>query len=274
MGRDEGRRFCLHHRAAGGQPRARVLYLHPLAEEMNRSRRMAALQARALAGAGFEVLQIDLHGCGDSAGDFAGASWQGWTADALQACEWLRAHPGAAPLWLWGLRAGALLAVEAARALSVPCNLLLWQPPASGAAVLQQFLRLRLAEGLAQGQAGALMKTLRAQLDAGQAVEAAGYAMSPALAHGLQSATLVPPPPCAGRLAWLELGGTEPGAPSPGAQPLLDAWRSGGWQVRAQRVPGPAFWATAETETAPALLRATLQALHGQAPAPRNEVAA
>ncbi|WP_298235080.1 hydrolase 2, exosortase A system-associated [uncultured Azohydromonas sp.] len=264
MGWGEGRRFCLHHRAAGGRPRARVLYLHPLAEEMNRSRRMAALQARALAGAGFEVLQIDLHGCGDSAGDFADASWQGWTADALQACEWLRAQPGAAPLWLWGLRAGALLAVEAAHALPVSCNLLLWQPPASGAAVLQQFLRLRLAEGLAQGQAGALMKTLRAQLDAGQAVEAAGYTVSPALAHGLQAATLVPVLPRAGRLAWLELGGSEPAAPSPAAQPLIDAWSRGGWQVHAQRVPGPPFWATAETETAPALLQATLQALHDE----------
>ena len=108
------------------------------------------------------------------------------------------------------------------------------------------------------------MKTLRAQLDAGQAVEAAGYTVSPALAHGLQAATLVPVLPRAGRLAWLELGGSEPAAPSPAAQPLIDAWSRGGWQVHAQRVPGPPFWATAETETAPALLQATLQALHDE----------
>jgi len=33
---------------------------------MNKSRRMAALQARVFAAMGFGVLQIDLFGCGDS----------------------------------------------------------------------------------------------------------------------------------------------------------------------------------------------------------------
>jgi exosortase A-associated hydrolase 2 len=263
VGQGEGRRFWLSHGAHGGAARARVLYLHPLAEEMNRSRRMAALQARALAAAGCEVLQIDLLGCGDSAGDFSDATWDAWRDDTLQGCRWLRERAGAAPLWLWGLRAGALLAVDAARVLDEPCHLLLWQPPASGRAVLQQFLRLRLAEGLAGGDAGALMKALRAQLAAGEPVSAAGYALSSTLARGLEAAQLTPPPACAGRLAWLEVGGAEPGAPAPGALPTLDAWRAAGWRVDAQRVPGPAFWATAETETAPALLQATRALLAG-----------
>ena len=151
---------------------------------------------------------------------------------------------------------------------------MLWQAPASGRAVLQQFLRLRLAEALGTGgEAAALIEALRAQVEAGQAVEAAGYELSPALARGLEAATLAPAAP-AGRLVWLEVGGTEPGEVAPAAQPALAAWRAAGWDVHAQRVPGPAFWATAETETAPALLQASLQALHGQAPAPRNEVAA
>jgi alpha/beta superfamily hydrolase len=37
---------------------------------MNKARRMAALQARALAALGYGVLLLDLHGCGDSSGDF------------------------------------------------------------------------------------------------------------------------------------------------------------------------------------------------------------
>ncbi|NML15630.1 hydrolase 2, exosortase A system-associated [Azohydromonas caseinilytica] len=266
MGHGPERRFWLHHPPQGGAARARVLYLHPLAEEMNRSRRMAALQARALAAAGCEVLQPDLRGCGDSAGEFAEASWQGWIEDALEGCRWLQQRPGAAPLWLWGLRAGALLAAEVARALPSPAQLLLWQAPASGRIVLQQFLRLRLAQALCiKGEAATLMKSLRAQLDAGTPVEAAGYVLSPALARGLDAATLAPPAP-AGRLVWLEVGGTEPGEVAPAAHPTLTAWRAAGWNVLAQRVPGPAFWVTAETETAPALLQASLQALLDEVP--------
>ena len=65
----------------GAAPRGRLLYLHPFAEEMNKSRRMAALACRALAAAGFAVLQIDLRGCGDSSADFGDASWADWQAD-------------------------------------------------------------------------------------------------------------------------------------------------------------------------------------------------
>jgi uncharacterized protein len=55
-----GQRFCLWHPAqglaAGQAPRGLILYIHPFAEEMNKARRMAALQSRAFAKEGFEVL--------------------------------------------------------------------------------------------------------------------------------------------------------------------------------------------------------------------------
>ena len=89
---DPGQRFCLLHPAQGGIERGLVVYAHPFAEEMNKSRRMAAQQARALSAAGFTVLQIDLLGCGDSSGDFGDATWQGWVDDVVAACRWLRRH--------------------------------------------------------------------------------------------------------------------------------------------------------------------------------------
>ena len=52
---DGGERFCLFHPPAGAC-RGALLYVHPFAEELNRSRRMAALLARALAGAGYGVM--------------------------------------------------------------------------------------------------------------------------------------------------------------------------------------------------------------------------
>ena len=48
-----GQRFCLLHTPPASQPAlGHVVYVHPFAEEMNASRRMAALNARALARAG------------------------------------------------------------------------------------------------------------------------------------------------------------------------------------------------------------------------------
>ena len=94
----DGPRFCLYH-APVGECRGALVYIHPFAEEMNRSRRMAALQARALTAQGFGVLLLDLHGCGDSGGDFgqfvtryqAGARYLP-EADAPQRDEAAAAH--------------------------------------------------------------------------------------------------------------------------------------------------------------------------------------
>jgi hypothetical protein len=39
---EPGQRFAIFHPAATPKPRGAVLYAHPFAEEMNKSRRMAA----------------------------------------------------------------------------------------------------------------------------------------------------------------------------------------------------------------------------------------
>ena len=167
---EKGQRLCLHYPAQGDTHRGQVLYIHPFAEEMNKSRRMAALQARSLAQAGFSVLQIDLLGCGDSSGDFGDATWESWVNDVVQACHWLRSQtqPGdqkdAPPLWLWGLRAGCLVAVDAAKQLNEPCHFLFWQPPAAGKPLLQQFLRLKVAADMLGGQSKGVMEAMRQEL--------------------------------------------------------------------------------------------------------------
>lgn len=260
-----GQRFCVHHAAQGENKRGQVLYLHPFAEEMNKSRRMAALQARALARAGFEVLQIDLLGCGDSSGDFGDATWEAWVDDALQGCRWLQRQPGPAPLWLWGLRAGCLVAAEALRRLDAPANLLLVQPPPSGKTLLQQFLRVKLAGELQDGRTKGLMAELRAVLSRGESVEIAGYATGAALALGLEAATLMPPRPAyaGARLVWLELNARPDAAWTPVALQTQQRWRDAGYSVDAELIDGPAFWQTTEIEEAPALVEANCRWLAG-----------
>lgn len=257
-----GQRLYLHHTPPAGLAlKGAVLYVHPWAEEMNKSRRMAALASRALAADGWAVLQVDLLGCGDSSGDFGDATWDAWLDDVTRAAHWLRArHPGV-PLWLWGLRAGALLVNSAAQHISAPLNLLLWQPALQGKVLLQQFLRLKAAALLADGGGKAVLEAARADLAAGKTVEVAGYMLPAALAQGLEAAALAPPGIAPGRLVWLDvLAQAEPSL-SAATQAALPKWQAAGWQVKAQPVTGPAFWQTTEIEDAPALLTATAAAL-------------
>jgi exosortase A-associated hydrolase 2 len=162
-----GERFCIHYPGMG-VPRGGVVYVHPFAEEMNKSRRMAALQARSLAAAGYAVLQIDLYGCGDSHGDFLDANWETWCNDVALAASWLSQRTSGG-LTLWGLRLGALLALDAARLCDPQPNaFVLWQPALTGDALLTQFLRLRLASDMLSGSGAATgAQEMRAQLAAG-----------------------------------------------------------------------------------------------------------
>lgn len=266
-----GQRFCLYHPPSSMPARGLVLYIHPFAEEMNKSRRMAALQSRAFAAAGYAVLQIDLLGCGDSSGDFGDATWAAWIDDIAQGSQTLRRMAEtpvsqiAAPLWLWGLRAGCLLAVAAATRVQGPVNLLLWQPPASGKPLLQQFLRLKMAGDLLSGQAKGVTETLRQQLADGNPVEIAGYTLASALAMGLDGATLgsdaSAPAQTIKRVEWIELSTRDETALSPASAKPIAQWQSAGTRVRSQVVSGPAFWQTTEIEEAPSLLPISVDAI-------------
>lgn len=261
----QGQRFCLFHPSRGPELRGRVVYIHPFAEEMNKSRRMAALGSRALAAAGFSVLQIDLYGCGDSSGDFGDASWQDWIDDVVRACDWLRtrdAAHAAAPLWLWGLRAGCLVAAGAAPRLDERLNFCFWQPIVTEKLALQQFLRLKLAADLLTGNSRGVMDSLRQQLAQHKSIEIAGYLLSPDLAKGLETAQLAPPAtPAAGRLAWFDVSTRAEAEASPAACQVIAKWKAATYASHHQQVQGPSFWQTTEIEDAPNLIAATVAVL-------------
>ena len=252
--------FCIYLSPTSRAPKGSVLYLHPFGEEMHKSRRMAALQARALAGLGYAVLQIDLTGCGDSAGDFADASWSAWRDDARLAHAWLYAK-NAQAITLWGLRTGALLAADLAQQLNDLQGLLLWQPVTDGGLFLNQFLRIKLAsEMLSDGQAKSGTRDLLAQLESGQGVEVGGNMLSPAMARelgALKLATMTP----ACTVVWIEISGTNAQQLSPAAQRVADAWRAAGAQVQSQCVIGEPFWATQEITECLPLIEASLASL-------------
>jgi exosortase A-associated hydrolase 2 len=256
-----GKRFCLFFppsRACRGA----VLYVHPFAEEMNRARRMAALQARALAQQGFGVLLLDLHGCGDSSGDFGDARWDTWKDDVARGAAWLHGRTGQ-PVTLWGLRLGALLAADAARDLGVPLHaLLLWQPVLKGAAYLTQFLRLRMAASLQDGDDARVgTDALRAMLASGETLEIAGYDLAPALAAAIDGLDPLEAMEAPCPVHWFEAVGATSGQPAPGAVRASGAWRERGVDVRLHALAYPPFWTTPEITVSPELVAATAQAL-------------
>lgn len=261
LGSGAQQRFCLFHRPAG-PCRGAVLYVPPFAEELNRTRRMAALGARRLAAHGHGVLQIDLYGTGDSAGDFADARWDLWKQDLDTAAAWLRARVDA-PLTLWGLRLGALLALDYARTVTLPlAPMLLWQPVASGSTYLTQFLRLRTANAMLGADAAQNgTKALRAALQAGDTLEIAGYDLTPALASAIDALpapdAMIPPVPA----HWFEVLGAPNQAPGPAAARIKTAWEAHGTPLHVHTVTGLPFWATTGIATCPELLDATVDAI-------------
>jgi len=263
---ESGELFILHFPPHETRNKHRgLLFFPPFAEEQNKSRRMITLQARRAADQGYHVLLLDVYGTGDSSGDFGQASWSQWRKDMLAGVRWLL-DQGAQQVDFWGLRSGALLAMDVARELSVSTSLgriLLWNPVSKGQVFVTQFLRLKMAADLANtaGAQGIDTKQLRAALQAGESVEVAGYSLAPELALPMESLDLQElPPPSGVRVDWFELTG-ENRPLSPASMKLVESWRAANVQVDIHQVTGEAFWSTPEITLAPHLLDATTKVL-------------
>lgn len=90
----QGSLFCIYYSPESEYITHNILYIHPFGDEMNKSRKQAALQAHAFAAMGAAVLIIDLFGCGDSEGDFRDADWEIWKQNIISGIKWLKEKNG------------------------------------------------------------------------------------------------------------------------------------------------------------------------------------
>lgn len=257
-----GGRYCLYH-APVGACRGALLYVAPFGDEMNRTRHLAASQARQLAQAGIGVLQLDVYGCGDSAGEFGDARWVLWQDDLALGHAWLHEKLGC-PVGLWGLRLGALLALDYAARATLPVHrLLLWQPVVRGAAFLTQLLRLRLAGALLDGETAGRTGTtqLRAALLGGEPTEIGGYLVAPELGAAIDRADASAVPPVKIPVDWFDVVPAAGNPAGAAAVKQVTDWRIQGVTVRLHAVHGAPFWATQEITDCPALVDATTRLL-------------
>ncbi|MBX9606015.1 MAG: hydrolase 2, exosortase A system-associated [Gammaproteobacteria bacterium] len=248
-----GRRlFCLCH-AASGPRRRRVLIAPPFAEELNKSRRLLALTARALAARGAEVWLPDLYGTGDSAGDAADARWDDWLADFAALDAQMAAACGDVPAAYLAVRTGALLLAGAPLAGLAGARVLLWQPVLKGARFLEQFLRLKVMAAKLAGQALS-QKDLDAELESEGVLEVAGYALARDFVHALRTASLASSAFAGAAAVMVRECNPAEGAQltMPTAQ-WLEALVANGVAAQGAVTPCEQFWATQEI-AAPTLL--------------------
>jgi exosortase A-associated hydrolase 2 len=245
---------------AGTTTRFCALHVQAAFEEMNKSRRMVALQARSLARLGGLVAVVDVRGTGDSVGDHDIASWSGWRDDVVAGWRWLT-EQATGPAVLWALRLGALLAVDVVARHDVdPALLVLWQPVPSGRSYFNQFLRLAAAQQLADGAGTGSPASPRARLAAGGSINVGGYGIDPSLVAGADAVDLgeiVPRMPA----IWREATIVPSEALTPASTRIVDRWRSLGAEVDAQPVVGPSFWLSQEIAEAPRLVESTSSAI-------------
>lgn len=251
-----GRLFAVAFEPAG-KARGSVLFCPPFAEEMNKSRRLVALTARRLADSGFRVLSVDLYGTGDSAGDFANASWALWRDDLLTGLKWLQ-KSGDGETAVWGLRLGACLALDLAQSAGID-KAILWQPVISGSVHMTQFLRLKIAAQITQSGRKTSTAELRTASANGEFLEIAGYSLSPELFDAIDCLDLREiDAPCGIDISWFEVVGSDGQEPALLSTKLANGWTEAGVKLDLKVVQGEQFWASQEIGLAPELIDATV----------------
>jgi exosortase A-associated hydrolase 2 len=221
-----------------------VLYVHPFAGEMFASRNLIAALARQLAGAGLGVLTVDLYGCGDSSGDFSDARWEIWRGDLAAAAGWLR-EQGRDRLSLWGLRLGALLAMDfAARSRQTYERIVLWQPVVTGRDLLSQFFRMNADEADGKLFAGQLADPgARMRLPEVHHVEIAGYELSWELIRAIDKLEIAPLGKTVSEpVHWAEVGERADNPFHPDSLRVIEEWKQHGVRVITHKSVAPPFW--------------------------------
>lgn len=246
--------FSILLRPPGGDQRGSILFLPPFAEEMHKARHIVASQARELAGAGYNVLLLDLYGCGDSGGDFADANWSLWLQDAAFGIDTLRTL-NTAPVFIWGLRMGALLGCQLAQGRDDIRELMLWQPTLNGEQQIDQFLRIGSVPSTTDNREFFNRKSMWNELRSGRSLEIAGYELSAELALEMARARLSgAPPECP--VAWFNVGGQ---GLSVASENVVNNWRQQGVEIEVRDVAGDPFWRITEAPINRELQRSTTE---------------
>ena len=164
-----------------------------------------------------------------------------------------------APLILWGLRLGGLIALDYAARTSVAVrDIILWQPVNAARVYITQVLRQRVASLMVRDLPPETTKQIRERLEDGEEVEIAGYRVSDALIREIEAIDIgLMKDLCTGSVFWLEHvteSGKEIGVAS---RTAIDRLGEQGNRVKVLTFSDPPIWLIHERDFAPELLAAT-----------------
>lgn len=257
MGKEGEKYFTLQF-SCEGLPRAHIIFIPPFGEEMNRCRALVSTQARNFAAAGYACTLIDFYGTGDSEGQLRDASLQIWRDNIRVTIDSLQSEANA-PLILWGLRLGGLLALDfAAKSSLLLQDILLWQPVNAATTYVTQILRQRVASLMVRDMPPETTKAIRQRLEEGEDVEISGYTLGGSLIRDIEGIDMLAMSGlCSGKIYWLEHvieAGKEIGV---AAGKAVEQLTRQGNKVEVRSFSDPPIWLIHERDFAPQLLAAT-----------------
>lgn len=230
-----------------GSPRAHMVYLPPFGEEMNRCRSLVATQARQFAREGLSCSILDFYGTGESHGDLSDASLPVWRQNVDALLEQLQKRHQC-PVYLWGCRLGALLALDYHFERHGVCDkLLLWQPVNSGSTFVTQMLRQRAASMIQKGEKPESTAEMKSKLAEGKALEVAGYTIGGQLMSAIDSLEVASMlqgsvPDDKLEVFWLEHTAEEGGLPGAKAARVIGELQSAGIWAEVTTFTGDPVW--------------------------------
>jgi alpha-beta hydrolase superfamily lysophospholipase len=137
---DGGALFVWHHAPSSSLRRGGAIVLcPPIGYEYMSAYRTLRILAERLAALGFDALRIDYDGTGNSTGDHEQPGrTEAWHRSVVCAIAEARRLSGSDPVALVGLRAGGLLALQAAATIGGVERLVMWSASPSGKAYVRE----------------------------------------------------------------------------------------------------------------------------------------
>jgi exosortase A-associated hydrolase 2 len=252
-----GKLFCaLRHNDPSVKNRGKILFIHPFGDEMNKARKMVAIQSSELTKLGYSVMQVDLYGCGDSSGEFKDANWEIWVKNVRSAVNFLE-NLNSHKIFFWGLRLGALLVLDYITRQKQKSNkIILWQPTLIGLKYINQQLRMNTYDKKSQPKS--ILKSSM-EMEKGEYAKIGGYSINHELYNSIVKLNIenFVKPEKIKRIEWFEISPVLENQLTFASGTIVKLIEDKRIKINARTLNGPPFWATTEISVVEKLVKLT-----------------